>query len=406
MKNSRSHPTQPATVQKHRTGPDGAPMPKNLYNDNRKPPRPDHYRYKRPDGKFRTLNKPYAEAKIIAMRANELALMATPAQGTRPPGSLSYWLAQYLQWQQARAPIKTQRTAWRNLTGALKNFSGLFDHIRPDQLKLSHLQPWWEGLTYDQQHNRRSGLSQFFQWLIAQGVTGHNPFTKNDNSPRLFEKPKPTRKFKRLTIDQFWAIYNTASELDLPHVQIAMAIGLATGLREGDILAMRWSNLIDGRLCITISKSEQQRGEQAASHRSWPLNDHLLLKNVINRARQLALKHRRCPFIVSYKNNCANRASNKEHSHQLAARKLCTDYTRARNHTGLFNNHPTGTAPPFREIRALFIHQGIKHYTLEQVQQDAAHTDKRVTSGYNANHLPSYVDSNVVITREIIDGSF
>lgn len=381
----------------------GDPLPANLYNDNNG--NPDVFRYKRPDGSYHRINDGYAIATEIAERANQLRESNHISQNS--PGSFTYWLDLYLRWANQQNPVRATKPAWRSRIYELKKFASTFSHIKPARLNLRDLQPWWDDLSYDQQHNRRSAHSQFFQWLIANEVVCSNPFSTADNAPRLFEKPKPQRTRQRLTLDDFWAIYSAAGELNLPHIQIVMGISLATEMRVGDVLDLRWQqHIVNGRLIKTINKSEGQRGEQAATHLGWPLKDHPQLKKLIDKARQLAFKHRSCPFIVSYQPKQEHRPSAKEHRFQLLQRKLISDFTKARNNTARFITLDKAQRPTIREVRALAILLATKQYGITAAQQTAAHTNQRVTQTYRAKHEPEYQNSQVIMTENMIKGGF
>ena len=65
---------------------------------------------------------------------------------------------------------------------------------------------------------------------------------------------------------------------------------------------------------------------------------------------------------------------------------------------GLPGKNPT----TFHEIKGLYILIGLNNYTPEQIQEAAAHMDKRTTLAYPAQHKPQYKEIGVVITAKMI----
>lgn len=384
---------------------EGNALPENLYRDNKG--RPDYYRYKNQDGRFKTIIGEYEKVCAIAEEANRLR--GETNLNTSRVGGFSHWLPKYIEWKEAQNPAILKKRSWATRKNLLKGFCQEFDHIRPSAAQLSDFEAWWEALTYDQQHNRRSELSFYFQWLLGKGVVKLNPFTTADNSPRLFEKAKPARKRMRLDIKGFWGIYDKAGELGLDYVQIGMGVSLLTSMREGDICSLKLKeNIINNRLCKTIQKSEQQRGESAASHLSWHLNQHAQLKKLIARARKLALQNLACPYILSFMPKVRRRGKTKDHYCQVTPRMLISGFDKAREAYKKYSNLPKGVTPPtFHEIRGLCLKVGEdNHLDLKDLCELAAHSDVKVTKSYLAGHKPVFKEMGIVFDSKMIGGSF
>src|SRR5690606_18788771 len=74
-----------------------------------------------------------------------------------------------------------------------------------------------------------------------------------------------------------------------------------TSLREEDIcLLRRKENLKDGRLRIVVGKSEAQHGAVGAARREWVLDEHPILKRMIDRCLELCLVNKGCPYLISH----------------------------------------------------------------------------------------------------------
>jgi len=353
----------------------GQPLPDNLYADPRK--RPGIYRYRRPDGTYKQVRATYAVAVRMAEEAN--------AARNAPERSLIAWVEAWICECEADEPALRSRRAWVERSSLLRGFARSFANIPPSRLSVAALAPWWSGLTYDQQHGRRDMFSKFFVWLMGRGVARSNPFTRRDDVPALQMKRKPAKQRRALDIETFWQIHDQAQDW----LQCAMVISLSTAMRAGDIESLRWDQVRDGYLHCTIRKSVAQRGVSAAAHLKWSLEEHQSLGAAINRARELSLVHRRCPFIISKRPQRTRKAAGRVHTHQIARGDLSRAFKNAREKAGILD----ADAPTFHEIRGLAIQRLLASgIDIAAVQRFAAHTDATTTSAYTAGHAPEYVD--------------
>lgn len=384
------------------TDKEGRTLPDNLFQNRRN----RTYRYKNISGKFTTVRdehgKPadYELAVKIADAANMRRDKATPSSL-----SIQFWITKYIDWAEKQDPELPRKRSWSDRKSELNKFADEFSGTNINKLKLSDIRPWWESLTYDQQHNRRSAHSRFFQWAMSNDVCSINPFSTSDHAPRLMLKPKPKKKRSPLELDDFLKMFHSEHIKKYPHVRIAMGISLVTGMREEDICLLKFSeNIIDGRLCKTIGKSVGQRGAIKASHHSYDLSTHTLLKPLIDQARELSLKHRRCPFILSYHPR-GSQLGDKEHIAQVRPKKLSRDFSRVRDLCGI--EGLKGKNPPtFHEIKGLYIKIGLQHYAGDLVQSAASHVNMSTTLAYPANHKPEFKEVGVIFTPEMLGNSF
>jgi integrase len=355
----------------------GKPLPTNLYNDPKG--RPGVYRYRRPDGSYKTVRLPYAKAVDAARSAN--------ARREAPEGTLVFWVEQYSQWALDQDPARDGKTGWRDRQRQLENFAKEWNHLRPSQMTVPTLSSWWDALTYDQQHNRRSHFSAFFIWALGKGVVKENPFSFRDDVARLIEKKKPMKQRLALSLEEFWLIYEDAA----PFVQVAMLVSLTTTMRIGDVVELRFDDVVNGQLCRTIKKSVGQRGATAAAHLSWSLTEHEELKRAIGIGRELSMKHRRCPYIVSRPKIRDVASGRLKHMNQCLPDHVSKGFTKARKAAGV----QIDAAKPasFHEIRGLAISLLLNDgKDMAAVQRLAAHTDPSTTSAYTAGQAPHYME--------------
>jgi integrase len=363
---------------------DGIPLVDNLYKDPKG--RVGYYRYRRPDGTFKTFSaETVDQANETATEANGLRGQDLPVERKIPKrDNLAYHVPIYIAYQEKINPELKSKPSWKNRAYALNQFAEAFPII--GQINRDSLLSWWDGLTYHQQKLRMAEFRRFFNWLMGEGLAAkikYNPFTTADDRPRLLLKQKPKKQRKPLTQAGYYKAYAEAEKLGYECLQIAMEISRYTTSREADICGLRWTDIIDGELRVVVSKSEAQKGSARAARLKWSLKDHPILKTQIDRARELSLKHKRCPFIISHKPKKRVWNENKEHLYQVTPDRLSRMFREVIDSCGI-----EGTS--FHEVRGLSATlYKAEGYTTEEIQNLMAHEQESTTIGYqNADELP------------------
>lgn len=384
-------------------------LPPNLYVDVRK--REDYWRYQKPNGSFKTFQATLEDAVRLATEANLIRHGHLDLIPKKPPNrtSFAFLVGNYIEWRESYDPSLTTKQSWRNRKGLLTGFAQDFEFTPATKITLQSLWPWWEQLSYHQQHARRAEFNKFFNWMASNGYTPQmvsNPFTSTDDKPRLIERGKPTPKRERLNIEQFWSIYDAAGEQALEGLQIAMGISLITTMRIGDICSLTFSRHVTrASLRKTINKSEAQRGSINAAHLEWRFEQHPMLDNLIMRARILAEKNLKCPYVISHMPSQRRTGVTKDHICQLTPDRLTKQFAQVRDSLGLFIRTNEHTPPTFHEIRALasdrFRAAGC---STKEVQQIMAHTDERVTKGYQAGHSIEWTPIEISLDEKVLGG--
>lgn len=388
---------------------DGVELPANLYTDERK--RPNRWRYLRPDGSYKSFQAPLEEAVRVATEANSLRDEFTTSTIKKIPArnSLPAMVLKYIDWRESYDAGLCKKQSWTNRKGLLRAFAEYFAETPVNKITLNALIPWWETLTYHQQHARRAELNKFFNWLASNGYTPKlldNPFSSSDDRPRLLERSKPPTKRQRLSLENFWSIYHAAGSSKLDGLQIAMAISLVTTMRIGDICSLRFDeHVTGGSLRKTINKSESQRGSINASHLEWPFDQHPILEELIKRARALSERNLQCPYVVSHMPAQRRTGATKDHICQLTPDRLTKQFAGVRDSLPTFALGLHESPPTFHEIRALASDRyRAAGYSTKQVQAIMAHTDERVTRGYQAGHDIDWTRVMITIDAEVLRG--
>jgi len=363
---------------------DGIPLADNLYKDPKG--RSGYYRYRRPDGTFKTFTAAAVDlANNMADEANSLRGKDLPV-ATRIPqrDSLAYHVPLYIAYQEKINPELKYKQSWKNRAYALNQFAETFPVI--GRITRDTILAWWDGLTYHQQKLRMAEFRRFFNWLMGQGLAAklkYNPFTTADDKPRLLPKQKPKKQRKALTQAGYRKIYNAAEDFGYECLQIAMEISRYTTLREADICGLRWTDIVDGELRLVVSKSEAQKGSARAARLSWKLKDHPILKRQIDRARELSLQHKRCPFVISHEPRRRVWNEDKAHLYQVTPDRLSRMFREVMDSCGI-----EGTS--FHEVRGLSatLYKG-EGYTTGEIKDLMAHEQESTTIDYqNADELP------------------
>lgn len=372
----------------------GVELEPNLYAV---PSRPGYWRYVRLDGSSRC----FSESDVH--RANRVAAHNN-AKRAQPRDSLAWAVGEYIEYREKQDPNLKSKASWRNRTYALRGLGEVID--APIQnLRREHLSTWWDSLTYHQQKQRRAEFRKLFSWMMGEGLVNlqYNPFTKDDSLPQLMNTGVPDKQRERMTRDQFWAIYAGAGQLEYFGLQIAMGISLITFMREGDICSLKLRTHLEGDLLkLVVGKSLAQKGAVGAARLQWDVGNHRLLRGLLARSRELSMRNRRCPFVVSHTPKSI-RPSKKEHSCQVLPRMLISQFSDARELAGVTGQHP----PTFHEIRSLASKLATDAgHRLSEIQMVMAHEREETTKGYQEGHELPFDPVEVVFTQEMIGGEF
>ncbi|HBX35903.1 MAG TPA: hypothetical protein DEG76_00760 [Pseudohongiella sp.] len=358
---------------------DGVQLADNLYPDPKK--RPGYYLYVRPDGSKRTFPADSVEeANQLAEEANSLRDSDIPVEKIRPKREqLAFHVPRYTEYMEKINPDLTTKTSWQNRKWAFAQFANDIPYL--SELTHDNIVTWWDNMTYHQQKARQAEFRRFFNWLMRQGLVpklDYNPFTTSDDLPRLLLKGKPKKKRAPLTQEMFNKIYAAAPNYGYECLQIAMEISRYTTLREADICSLRWDkHVVDGKLRVVVGKSLAQRGEVRAERLEWELEEHPILKRSIDRAREMSMKHARCPYVISHRpRRRVWNQDKKQHHYQVTADRL----------SRMFNEVMTGcelSSTSFHEVRGLASTlYRLAGYPNSDIKDLMAHEHVSTTIGY------------------------
>jgi len=142
-------------------------------------------------------------------------------------------------------PTKAPRTQIDNLS-EIKNLKQAFGKMRPEHIKPKHVYAYMDarGAKAKTRANReKSLLSSIFSYLIRWGVVEDNPCK---NVKGFQEKAR-----NRYVED--WE-YEAVLSLASPVLRAAMEIAATTGMRQGDILKLKYNDLTENGVPVTQNK--------------------------------------------------------------------------------------------------------------------------------------------------------
>lgn len=343
---------------------DGVKLADNLYQDAHG--RPGFWRYRRPDRTFKVFQATVEEANELAEEANGRRHLSG-----LDPSTMMYAVERYIAHAEHLRPSLKSKESWRNRCYAMKAFAREFPLRTISERRIWE---WWDSLTHSQQILREAEFRRMWTFFERENLVDQpNPFQKD----RVLRREKPVSERERLTLEDFWRVYQKASA----GVQIAMGISLLTTMRRGDVVSLTRQNVQDGYLRKVISKSEEKRGEIRAARLQWKLSEHPQLARLVQRGLDTAPSG--CNFIVHDRPLSRRMGKSKTHPHQVLPDRLGRLFAVARDAAGVGGDNP----PTFHEVRSLgsflLAQQGEE---ITDIQELMAHSDETMTHLYQSGH--------------------
>ncbi|MFA5922568.1 MAG: tyrosine-type recombinase/integrase [Methylococcaceae bacterium] len=162
-------------------------------------------------------------------------------------GMMSEFIERY---EKEIIPTKAPRTQIDNLS-EIKNLKQAFGKMRPEHIKPKHVYAYMDarGTKAKTRANReKSLLSSIFSYLIRWGVVEDNPCK---NVKGFQEKAR-----NRYVED--WE-YEAVLSLASPVLRAAMEIAATTGMRQGDILKLKYTDLTENGVPVTQNKTGKKQ---------------------------------------------------------------------------------------------------------------------------------------------------
>lgn len=188
------------------------------------------YFFVRKDGTWLNLGKNYVRAISRYAAINDVGTLNTMGV------VMDSFIAQEI-------PKKAERTQ-REYLQQMKRLRTVFGHMRPDEIEPKDVYGYMDRRPAIAANREKSLLSALFSFAIRKGLCSDNPC-------RLVKRNTETPRDRYVHDTEFSAIYKRAPAA----VQCAMEIARLTGLRLGDILALRLQDVKGDGLYVQTSKT-------------------------------------------------------------------------------------------------------------------------------------------------------
>lgn len=257
-----------------------------------------------------------------------------------------------------------------------------------------------------EQSKMRTLLLRFFRYAKSNGDYPSHLVNPADD---LFVDPVPHKQRHRLTLEQFKAIYRIAPQW----LQWVMTLGLHLALRRVDLVNLRFSDIVGGRIISPIRKTDTEAREIEETSVDFPI--HPDVQHVITEARRSSLRVGRCPFIVhrvperrTKRAADALGAGRMEHPAQILPDYATKAFNSVRQvvcrTTDVFAGLSGRQLPTLHEIRALSSHLYAKAgFDVWDVQDLMAHTDPDMTRAYQKGHARKVLRVEMMLPYSVTD---
>ncbi len=144
------------------------------------------------------------------------------------------------------APTKAPRT-YKNYEREMRLLKAGFGHMLPDDLTPPNIYAYLDSRPPVAGNREKALLSTVFSYAVRWGLATDNPC-------RLVKRNTETPRDRYVEDWEYRAVYALAS----PMMQIAMEVARMTGLRQGDILKIKLTDVKDGGLHSHTGKTKKR----------------------------------------------------------------------------------------------------------------------------------------------------
>lgn len=149
-------------------------------------------------------------------------------------------------------PKKTVRS--QNMQAKyLSDWAAVIGHMRPDSVKSHHIARVHDALGKKAPVSANRSL-EVIRHVFNMGIRwGYGGLDKGMN-PAIIARHEETPRDRLITLEEYITVYLSAP----PAIQVAMELARITGMRQGDILKLRWSDASQEGLFNQASKNKRK----------------------------------------------------------------------------------------------------------------------------------------------------
>ena len=207
-----------------------------------------------PDGKPRRHFETVRGRKGDAQRRLTELLSSLDKGVYTPPGRLT--VAEHLHnWLEGYVKTNCSQRTYDGYQSIIeRHLIPVLDHVQLKQLQPSIIQGYYgkacEKLLARTVHHQHRVLSQSLKYAVRQGYLGRNP-------AELVDPPSPRKKAMRtLTPYEVEVLFDTAKD---NHYYPVIYTAVSTGLRQAELLGLRWRDIDLDMLSISVSQVLNKR---------------------------------------------------------------------------------------------------------------------------------------------------
>lgn len=378
------------------TFPSGNPLPKNIKHASRKEDKFKKYRYIKADGSIKTLQSD--DEKVITETAEywNTKMDENCESGDEPKkfdkNSIAYHLDIFIQEHEEMFPSKVKSAKWK------QNQQSIRKYLRPSLaeptiiLDKKLFKKMWLQMTPAVQRSCRGSLRSFYEYLDDNYLLSDDPRKKYINpfvdvtAGGFAYMEMPEKKTQILTLTMFNSMCSVAETKGFYFLKDAMLISMATYLREGDILSLRFDEDIrDGWLLKETSKSKARKKTKSDIFEA-ELSHHPLLNEAIQRSMLRRTLNDNAPYIIHHKYQSKNKSEHKDHHSQVMRRFFNSCWNKCADEIKEMKSVLQEERPGFHEIRALrkSLDDGLR--PSKDISVDMGHVDEKVTDAFYGTH--------------------
>jgi len=279
-------------------------------------------------------------------------------------------------YEKERVPKKNWKAKTKsNMLSYLRRYKREFGKRYAASVDTKFIYDWLVALNSDNAYIKHKSLFEdIFRFAKSVGVIDENPATD------LLKVDAPERVRERLTKKEFDEIYKKAEDW----VQVAMDLFLVTLLRPVDLVRLKYDDIRDGHLLVSLAKTESYKKPVHLAIKMTPQLD-----AIVARSRKDGILS---PYIIHRLPQRKVLGKRKDHWSQVLENYLGEAFRAARDEAGVKEELPLKQRPTLYEIRALggHIYETELGWEPEEVQALMGHSTVKMTNDYLVGHKVTY----------------